>query len=266
VLEWRYGEQLDWRLVTIGLAEDPERYVQNGYTPTRMTIGNMRYRRYGMPFLSEPRARVAATARACRAIVATRLLYPPREREVFRALQLGWFTTTLVLDQDDDITQALERVGGLDVGAVVGAIDDEATIAAYEADKRETRTAQGGPTHFQGKARQTDGPVRYSAPSLVFENGDGRRLEAGGFQKIEAYDVLVANLDPELDRRGPPEEPLEALTAFPAGLTTQEVAAIMAHNNEEPDRLAAERALIELAGAGDARRTSLGTDALWRTA
>jgi len=219
-----------------------------------------------MPFLSEPRARVAATGRACRAIVATRLLDPSREGEVFRALQLGWFTTTLVLDQDDDIAQALQRVSGLDIAAVVAAIDEKATIAAYEADKRETRNAEGGPTQFQGKARQTDGPVRYSAPSLVFENGDGRRLEAGGFQKIEAYDVLVANLGPGLDRREPPEEPLAALAAFPAGLTTQEVAAIMAHNNEEPDRLAAERALIELAGAGRARRTSLGTDALWQTA
>ncbi len=266
MLEWRYGDQLDWRLVTIGLAEDPERYVQDGYTPTRMTIGNMHFRRYGMPFLSEPRARVAATGRACRAIVATRLLDGPREREVFRALQLGWFTSTLVLDQDDDIARALERVSGLDVEAVVAAIDDEATVAAYEADKQETRSAEGSPTEFQGKARQTDGPVRYSAPSLVFESGDGRRLEAGGFQKIEAYDVLIANLDSALDRRPPPEEPLEALEGFPAGLTTQEVAAIMTHNNGEPDRLAAERALIELSGAGKARRTPLGTDALWQIA
>src|ERR1039458_9145114 len=73
VLRWRYGDQLDWRLVTIGLAEDAERYLEHGYTPTRMAVGNMRFRRYGMPFVCEPRARVAATARACRAIVATRL-------------------------------------------------------------------------------------------------------------------------------------------------------------------------------------------------
>jgi hypothetical protein len=266
VLEWRYGEQLSWRLVTIGLAEDPERYVSNGYTPTRMTVGNMHFRRYGMPFLSEPRARVAATGRACRAIVATRLLDAQREREVFRALQLGWFTTTLVLDEDDDITRALERVRGLDVRAIVAAIDDDATVAAYEADKQETRTAEGGPTDFQGKARQTDGPVRYSAPSLAFESSSGQRLEAGGFQKIEAYDVLIANLDPKLERRAPPAEPLEALMSFPSGLVTQEVAAILAHNNQEPDRLAAEAALIELAGAGKVRRSALGSDALWQIA
>jgi 2-hydroxychromene-2-carboxylate isomerase len=265
VLRWRYGDQLDWRLVTIGLAEDASRYVELGYTPARMAAGNLRFRRYGMPFLSEPRARVAATARACRAIVATRLLDPARENEVLRALQFGWFTTTLVLDEDADIARALERVGGLDVSAVVAAIDDERTVAAYEADRHETRTAEGGPTHFQGKARQTDGPVRYSAPSIVFES-DGRRLEAGGFQPSEAYDVLVANLDSTLAREAPPESPTDALARFPDGLVTQEVAAIMAQNNEAPDRAAAERALIELVAAGEARRTPLGDDALWQIA
>jgi 2-hydroxychromene-2-carboxylate isomerase len=264
VLRWRYGAQLDWRLVTIGLAEDGRRYVERGYSPTRMAVGNLRFRRYGMPFLSEPRGRIPATARACRAIVATRLLDPGREHDVLRALQLGWFTTTLVLDEDGDIACALERVEGLDIAAIVAAIDDERTIAAYEADKHETRQAEGGPTHFQGKARQTDGPVRYSAPSLVFENGAGLRLEAGGFQKVEGYDVLIANLDPTLAREQPPDDPLDALRRFPAGLVTQEVAAIMAHNNEEPDRLSAESALVVLLGAGSVRRAALGDDALWR--
>jgi 2-hydroxychromene-2-carboxylate isomerase len=267
VLDWRYGDQLDWKLVTIGLAEDPQRYVDAGYTPTRMTIGNQQgFRRHGMPLLMEPRSRVAATSRACRAIVATRLLYPGREDEVLRALQLGWFTTTLLLDEDADIATALARVEGLDVGAVVAAIDDERTIAAYEDDKQQTRSAEGGPTHFQGKARQTDGPVRYSAPSLVFHSSSGQRLEAGGFQTIEAYDVVIANLDPTLERTAPAEDPLEALQRFPHGLVTQEVAAIMAQNNMLPDRGAAERALIELAGAGTVRREALADDALWQLA
>jgi 2-hydroxychromene-2-carboxylate isomerase len=265
VLRWRYGAQLDWRMVTIGLSEDPQRYVERGYTPTRMTVGNLGFRRYGMPFGAEPRARVAATARACRAIVATGLLDPGREHDALRALQFGWFTTTLVLDEDADIATALERAGGLDVAAIVAAIDDERTIERYEADKALTRTAAGSPTDFQGKARQTDGPVRYSAPSLVFES-DGRRLEAGGFQLIEAYDVLIANLDPTLAREAPAESPLQALERFSGGLVTQEVAAIMTHNNQLPDRPAAERALVELVGSGVARRTSLGDDALWQLA
>ncbi len=267
VLRWRYGEQLDWRLVTIGLAEDPKRYEDAGYTTTRMTVGNLSFRdRYGMPFLAEPRARISATTRACRAIVATRLNDPQREHEVLRALQLGWFTTTLVLDEDEDIKRALKRVKGLDVDAIVAAIEDERTIEAYEADKQETREAEGGPTHAQGKARQTDGPVRYSAPSLMFENAEGRRLEAGGFQPVEAYDVVIANLDPTLERQAPPQEPTEALRMFPAGLVTQEVAAIMAHNNMPVHRDIAELALAELLGAGAVRREALGDDALWQIA
>ena len=267
VLRWRYGEQLSWRLVTIGLAEDTSRYVNAGYTPTRSVLGNLRrFSRHGMPFGYAPRARVIATSRACRTIVATRLLAPEREEDVFRALQLGWFTTTLLLDEDADIARALERVEGLDVAAVVGAIDEPATLAAYEEDKRFTRTAEGGATDFQGKARQTDGPVRYSAPSLVFESDSGARLEAGGFQSIEAYDVLIANLDRTLERRPPPELAGEALEPFDSGLVTQEVAAIMAHNNEQPNRTAAGAALIELLGEGAVLREPLGDDALWRLA
>jgi 2-hydroxychromene-2-carboxylate isomerase len=267
VLHWRYGEQLDWRLVTIGLTEDPKRYVEAGYTPTRMTVGTrQRFGRFGMPFTSEPRARLAGTGRACRAIVAARRLHPGREEQVLRALQFGWFTTTLVLDEDAAIARALERVAGIDAAAVVAAIDDEQTLAAYEDDKAQTRSAEGSPTELQGKARQTDGPVRYSAPSLVFHGADGRRLEAGGFQSIEAYDVLVANLDPTLERRDPPVHALEALRRFPGGLVTQELAAIMAPNNTPPDRDAAERDLIELLGEGAVRREALADDALWRAA
>jgi 2-hydroxychromene-2-carboxylate isomerase len=266
VLRWRYGDQLDWRTVTIGLSEDPQRYIERGYTPARMAVGYVTFRRYGMPFAAEPRARVAATGRACRAIVATRRLQPALERQVLRALQFAWFNTTLVLDEDEDIALALARVQGLDAGAVVAAIDDPATSEAYEADKAETRTAAGGATEFQGKARQTDGPVRFSAPSLVFERGDGERLEAGGFQPVEAYDVLIANLDRTLARREPPEDPLEALRELPGGLCTQELAAIMAHNNQHADRDAAERALIERSGEGLVRREALGDDALWHAA
>jgi 2-hydroxychromene-2-carboxylate isomerase len=265
VLRWRYGAQLDWRLVTIGLSEDTSRYDELGYTPTRMTLGNLHFRRYGMPFALEPRSRSTATSRACRAIVAARLNEPARDYDVHRALQLAWFTSTLLLDEDADIAKALALVPGLDAEQIVAAIDDEATLAGYEADKEETRQAAGSPTEFQGKARQSDGPVRYSAPSLVFER-DGDRLEAGGFQTIDAYDVLIANLDPTLEREAPAEDALEVIERFPEGLASQEVAAIMTKNNQLPDRAAAEHALIELAGAGRARRIPLGDDALWQPA
>ena len=105
--------------------------------------------------------------------------------------------------------------------------------------------------------------MRFTAPSVVFEAGDGRRLEAGGFQSIEAYDVCVANLDPRLERRRHAESAEEVLRAFPEGLTTAEVAAVMAPPLNAPDRDAAEDSLISAVAGGSAVRRAFGNDALW---
>jgi hypothetical protein len=57
------------------------------------------------------------------------------------------------------------------------------------------------------------------------------------------------------------------LEHFPAGLTTAEVAALLA---DGPDPIAdsdgAERALLELVAEGFATREPLGQDAVWRSA
>ena len=217
VLEWRYGAQLDWRLVLIGLTEHAQEYVDRGYTPLRSAEGYARrFRRFGMPFAPEPRARVIGTGRACRAVVAARLQSPGSEWAVFRALQFAWFTTTLLLDEDDGIAEALAGVPGIDLGAVIGSIDTPEVEEAYQRDRSEARNAVGSPAELQGKTATTDGPVRFTAPSVVFEHA-GRRLVAGGWQTIEAYDVLVANLIPDGDRRGVPDDPLELLERFPGG-------------------------------------------------
>ena len=259
VLRWRYADQLEWRLATIGLTERSEQYVERGYTPETMARSAVTFRRYGMPFSTAPRPRVAATGRACRAVVATRLSFPDRETAALRALQRAWFTTTLLLDEDRSIADVLDAVPGLDAAAVVARLDDAEVTDAYERDRAEARTAAGGPAELQGKTAATDGPVRYTAPSLLFRSA-GQCLEAGGFQPLEAYDVLLANLDPRLERRPPASSAAEALGHFPDGLTTQEVAAVM---GEAPDRAAAEGELIDLVVAGVASRTAAGDDALW---
>jgi predicted DsbA family dithiol-disulfide isomerase len=263
VLEWRYGEQLGWRLVLIGLTEQASQYLERGYTPLRGAQGQVRFRRYGMPFAPQPKERVSATARACRAVVAARLVEPGSEWRVFRALQLANFTTPLLLDDDDQLREAIRRLPGLNADAIVARLDDPAVSDAYERDKAEARTAAGSAAELQVKTAQTDGPVRFTAPSLVFER-DGQQLIAGGFQPTEAYDVLVANLDPGLERQPAPDTPAPLLDRFPDGLTTQEVAALLVKGNDPVDRHAAENALLELVATGATTRTALGDDALWQ--
>jgi len=263
VLEWRYGEQLDWRLVLVGLTESAQQYIERGYTPLRGALGALHFReRYGMPFAAVPKRRVSATARACRAVVATRLRHPGREWAVFRAIQLANFNSDLVLDDDRGLLKVLRSVPGIDAEQVIAALDSPEVSAAYHADREQTRRAAGTAAELQGKTAQTDGPVRFTAPSLVFER-DGRQLVAGGFQPVEVYDVLVCNLDPTLTRKAPPESPEPLLEHFAEGLVTQEVAALLARGNDAPDRARAEAALIQLLAEGRVRRLPLGDDALW---
>jgi protein-disulfide isomerase-like protein with CxxC motif len=262
VLHWRYGGQLDWRMAMIGLTESAEQYDRRGYAPVRGAKGYLGFRRYGMPFDTQPRARNIATGRACRAVVAARLHAPELEPQVFRALQLARFTSGTLFDTDAGIEQALQRVPAARA-LVVEKLDDPATEDAYQEDRKLVRTAAGSPTEFQGKAADTDGAVRYTAPSLIFTHADGRHLEAGGFQPVEAYDVVIANLDPALERRPPAEDPVEVLAQFPYALTTREVAAVMAPHLVAPDDRLAEERLIDAAADGRARRETVGGGALW---
>jgi 2-hydroxychromene-2-carboxylate isomerase len=265
VLEWRYRDGLRWRLVLIGLHETTERMLARGFDPLRSALGQTGFRRYGMPFAPAPKERLAASARACRAVIACRLHAPGTEFRAFKALQLANFTTPVLLDDDDALAAVLDTVDGVDGPAIVQLIDSPDVVAAYEEDKAESRTSEGSPSELQGKTAQSDGPVRYTAPSVVFAL-DGRRLEGGGFQPVEAYDVLVANLDPSIARTEPPDGPAPLLEHFPDGLTTQEVAALLARGNDAPDRGAAERMLLELVAAGSASRRPAGDDAVWTAA
>jgi len=262
VLDWRYGAQLEWRLVTIGLTEEASQYAARGYTPLRSALGQLGFRRFGMPFSPQPKERLSGTARACRAIVATRLAHPGAEWRVCRALQLATFTTPLLLDDDEELAGVLRTVPGIDADAVTSRLDDPEVTEEYQRDRAEARQAEGSPAELQGKTATTDGPVRFTAPSVVFER-DGLRLVAGGFQPVEAYDVLVANLDPAIERTPVPDDPQLLLERFPDGLTTQEVTLLLTRANDAPDRRAAEEALLRLAGAGTAVRRPLGDDALW---
>jgi 2-hydroxychromene-2-carboxylate isomerase len=262
VIEWRYGPQLDWRLVMIGLSEDTSRYVERGFTPLRSTLGQLSFRRYGMPFSLQVKGQLSATGRACRAVIAAGQHVAGAEWPALRALQLANFTSTLALDDGVQLRAVLATVRGLDADRVIASIDSPEVTEAYERDKAEARTAAGSAAELQGKTAGSDGPVRFTAPSVTF-GLDETRLVAGGWQPVEAYDVLIANLDPTLERRPPPESPLPLLDAFPEGLTTQEVALLMTRGNDLPDRIGAERLLLQAVAENRLQREQLGDDALW---
>jgi protein-disulfide isomerase-like protein with CxxC motif len=265
-LRWRFGDQIDWRLVLIGLSENADTYAERGFTPATMAAGLHPFEaRFGMPFALQVKPRIAATSRACRAIVAVRESTPDRADAALRALQLMQFATGGLLDHDDDLREALAGVSGVDADAAVGAIDDPAIVNVYDADRARARSAELTPTHVQNRSAESDGRVRYTAPSVIFENREGQTLEVGGFQPFEAYDTALANLDPSLERRPAPEDPAEALAAFPDGLTSAEVASVMRPTDLiDSDIEETVDALIARVGEDRVRSEPLGGGASWQ--
>lgn len=263
-LRWRFGDQIDWRLVLIGLSESGDAYEARGYTPDRLVDTQHRFsRRFGMPFSFERKPRMAGTSRACRAIVAAREIDPQLGEAALRALQLLQFTTPRLLDEDDDLRAVLATVPGLDADAIVDRIDDPEIVALYEADRARARSADGSPTHVQDRHATSDGPVRYTAPSVIFEQ-EGRSFEVGGFQPFEAYDTALANLDPTLTRRPAPADVVEALAEFPEGLTTAELASVMRASDlvdADIETTASDLAALETEGL--VAKELAGRDAIW---
>ena len=263
-LRWRYGDQLAWRHVMIGLTEDAAQYAERGYTTLRMARGNRRFRHFGMPFGRAPKPR----------LVGDRPRLPRRRRRAARRgpTSSGRCSARCSSPSSRRAAARQRRGAARPRCAASPGVDAEAfaRVSTRPTSPRPTRPTApsrapppASPTEFQGKAADTDGAVRYTAPSLVFRTGDGRRLEAGGFQRHDAYDVCIANLDPTLARRGAPEDLGELLDAFPEGLTTAEVAACLTPMPDFADPAAAEDRLLELADAGRAVVEPLGDGALW---
>jgi predicted DsbA family dithiol-disulfide isomerase len=262
-LEARYGDQLSIRTVMIGLSESYKEYEARGYTADGTSLTRRRFRRRGMPMATGPRPRPFGTAPACRLVKAAELQGVPQAEAVLRNLRFGWFTTDLVMDGDEALRAVAESVDGLDAERALTDAGTPEIEEAYQRDRAETRN----PTRFSvklGRTAASDGPDRYTAPSIVLRAG-GRELVAPGFQPFEAVDVLIMNLVPDAERLPVPEL-ADLLAAYPGGLTTAEVARVLADTTTDPDPDAAEDELIRLCVAGVAKRRQLGHDALWNAA
>ena len=180
-LQWRYGDQLDWRHVMIGLTETGDVYEKRGYTPAGQARGYRTFRERGMPFATEPREQRPRHV----ADVPRRRRHPPA-RPRARVRRLPRAAVRAVHEHRASSRtrrRCTTRSPGCPASTPTRSSPPRATPRTervFEADRDEARTAEGGPTEFQGKSANTDGRVRFTAPSLRFTNGRhharGRRL------------------------------------------------------------------------------------------
>ena len=88
-----------------------------------------------MPFGRTPKPAVAATSRACRAVVTVRQSTPELELAMFRALQRIQFTTPLPLDEDETLRAAATTVPGVEADDVPARLDSPEVWDAYDAGR-----------------------------------------------------------------------------------------------------------------------------------
>lgn len=207
-----------------------------------------------MPIEPSPYSRPSSSEPACRAVVAARLNAPERAEALLRALRVRRMAGGLI--DDPMLIEAAADDAGIDPGELAIWVASEETGAALEADAAAARSPAPAARALDHKLGGPRGERRYTAPSYEFGDGAGGTIVVPGFTPVEAYEVAVANLAPELERRPAPDDVGELLDWAPYPLATVEVMAITGLSE------AAARAALARAG----EPIPSGADFYWRRA
>jgi predicted DsbA family dithiol-disulfide isomerase len=244
-LRWLYGDAIEWRPRMVVLAEDPQEYLDKGFTPERLSSAYATIAHdHGMPIDTSLRPRMAATAPACRAVVATRLHAPESAAAILRAFRVRCMAGEL-LDESSTVRQAAADAG-LDPDDVERWSAEEAVETTMREDMAAAREPSRAARVLDDRLANWSGGRRYTCPSYeIVRRSDGVRIAVPGFQPFAAYDVVLANLVPGTDRRKPPGSALEVLEWAGEPLASREVAVVCdtdhATAREELGRVADER-------------------------
>jgi hypothetical protein len=228
-LEWLYGEQLEWELHMVVLAEERP---GDDFPPERLASSRRKLQlQYGMPIdwrLAEPNASLPA----CRAVVATRLHAPDREAPLLRRLRVLQFSA-LDIDVQDTIDRAASEAL-IEPGELRAWTADPEVEVVLEADKRAARSPSpasqaqdyklGGPPEARRYTCPSYELIRVSEPPADWPTAS--RVDLPGYRPVEAYEAALANIGPELIRRPDPESVDEVLTWAGMPVATAEVAAV----------------------------------------
>jgi predicted DsbA family dithiol-disulfide isomerase len=217
-LRWHYGDGLRWRTTMIVLTLEP------GEAEKLQAGAPGLQRKYGMPIDPAPYPRPSSSEPACRAVVAARLNAPSYEERLLRRLRMRRMDGGL-LDDPALIAAAATDVG-LEPDELRRWCDSPGVEDALQDDIARSRRPTAAARAIDHKLGGPESERRYTAPSYELSAG-GRTFSLPGYNPVEAYEAVIANLDPELPRRPKPETVRELLAWFDEPLATAEVTAIM---------------------------------------
>jgi hypothetical protein len=199
-----------------------------------------------MPIDPRPYPRPASSEPACRAVVATREFAPERAEALLRRLRVRVMLGALV--DDPELIAAAAADAGIDPGVLAEWTASPEAEQALEADAAAARDPLPAARALGHKLGGPPGGRRYTAPSYVIGG-----FAVPGFNPVEVYETAIANLAPDIPRRGEPEAVTELLEWAGIPLATAEVAAVMRVSRDTA------RSLLD----GAAREHPAGADSYW---
>ena len=226
-LDWLYGEGLEWRTNMVCIAKTRSVQREKGFTPESMAEHFKEISsEHGMPMDTREREDVSATIAACRAVVAARLNSPAHERQLLRCLRVDYFAGGML--DDPELIRAAATTAGLDPDELERWMADDETERVLREDMSRAREPMPAARVLDYKLANWSGGRRYTCPSYEIERlEDGVKISVPGFQPFAAYDVVLANLLPDLERREPPKSAQAVLEWTGTPLASQEVATVM---------------------------------------
>jgi predicted DsbA family dithiol-disulfide isomerase len=241
-LRWHYGDQLAWvtRMIVLTLEAGEAEKLAAG-------APNLQ-RRYGMPIDPAPYPRPSSSEPACRAVVAARVHAPGALDRLLRRLRVRRMLGGLL--DDPALIAAAAEDAGLDPAELERWCATPEVEAELQADIAAARSPAVAARALDHKLGGPAAERRYTAPSYEIVRPDtGAAASLPGFQPVEAYEVAIANLAPELTRRPKPESVHELLAWAGEPLATSEVIEIMGRSAATVRTQLAREAVAHAAGA-----------------
>jgi 2-hydroxychromene-2-carboxylate isomerase len=241
-LRWHYGDQLVWRTRMIVLTLEPgeaERLAEGAPNLQRS---------YEMPIDPVPYARTASSEPACRAVVAARVHAPGTEERLLRRLRVRVMQRGLL--DDPGLIAAAAHDAGLDSAELDEWCRRDDVEAELQADIEAARNPHPAARALDHKLGGPRSRRRYTAPSYELTRHDGVQAVVPGFNPVEAYEVAIATLAPELVRQPKPKHVADVLAWAGEPLATAEVA-LIAQLDPRDARAALSRVATPVAAGAD---------------
>ena len=201
-LEERYGAQLRWRTVQVGLHESGASLASRGFTTNGLLDAYRDFRRrFGMPLCTPDRPRLHGSRAAARMVKAAEMQGPAAGAALLQRLRLAWFVEVRSLDDRDELLALAAELGGIDFDRLAADFAGATSLDALHADmalaRRPDRVALAlGKT----AARPGEPGPHFTTPTYAFEAHAGTAT-VPGFQPLGSYQLTLHNLAPELERR-----------------------------------------------------------------